>query len=144
MSQLNLTRSILTAVVGILIAAGTVFAQETPPKAQKFDEFTGEADYEDLMARLDNFLIELQQQPNAQGHIIVYRSRRDSAAVSNRIALRAKDYLVRVRRGDAARIQTFDGGMTGCLTYELWIVPPGAEPPPRRFTYKYPLKGSGR
>ena len=144
MSQLNLTRSILTAVVGILIAAGTVFAQETQPKAQKFDEFTGEADYEHLMARLDNFLIELQQQPNAQGHIIVYRSRRDSAAVSNRYALRAKDYLVRVRRGDAARIHTFDGGMTGCLTYELWIVPPGADSPPRRFTYQYPLKGSRR
>ena len=32
--------------------------------------------------------------------------------------------------------------MSGCLLYELWIVPAGAPAPERRFTYQYPLKDS--
>ena len=81
--------------------------------ARKFDEFVGEVDEEDLMARLDNFAIELMNRPNTQGYIIVYRTRRDSPAVSNRHALRAKDYLVNLRHTDRARLTTIDGGMTG-------------------------------
>ena len=45
--------------------------------ARKFDEFVGEVDDEDMLARLDNFAIELMNRPNTQGHIIVYRTRRD-------------------------------------------------------------------
>ncbi len=108
--------------------------------SRKFDEFVGEVDYEDLMARLDNFAIALKDQPNAQGQIIVYRTRRDRPVVSDRYALPAKGYLVNQRHVDRTRLVTADSGMTGCLMYELWIVPLGASPPERRFTYKYPLK----
>jgi hypothetical protein len=115
-----------------------VFAQDAG--SCKVDEFVGEVDSDDLKARLDNFAIALNHQPNALGHIIVYRTRHDPPAVSQRYALRAKDYLVNQRNIDPKTLVTIDGGMTGCLMYELWIVPPGASPPARRFTYKYPLK----
>ena len=133
-------RRFSVALASALVLIGSsVFAQDGAV-SRKFDEFIGEVDYEDLMARLDNFGIELLKQPSAQGQIIVYRSRRDPPSVSEGFALRAKDYLVSQRRIDRNRLMTVDGGMTGCLMYELWIVPSGASPPERRYTYKYPLK----
>lgn len=140
----NPTRSILIAMAVLLIAASGVFAQACPAQSIKFDEFIGEADDEDIKARLDNFEIELRNYPNAQAHIIVYRTRRDSPAVSRQYLSKAKYYLIKERGLDRKRIVAVDGGMTGCLMYELWIVPAGAIPPTRRYTYKYTLKESRR
>jgi hypothetical protein len=123
----------------ILTVIPKVSAQDSQP-SRKFDEFIGEVDYEDLLARLDGFAVALQNEPNAQGQIIVYRSRRDAPGISNKYARRAMDYLVKQRSIPRNRLVSVDGGMSGCLTYELWIVPPGSAPPARRFTYKYPLR----
>lgn len=137
----HLICSIVIAMCAV-ISVRDLSAQESKAESKKYDEFIGELDFEDLMARLDFFAIELQKQPNAQGHIIVYRTRSDSPAVGRQHADRAKDYMIKTRGIDPRRILTVDGGMTGCLTYELWIVPPGAPPPTRRFTYQYSLKDS--
>ena len=133
------TFTIPIAMAIVLTFGSSAFAQEGSQASRKIDEFVGEVDYEDLIARLDNFAIELQSQPSALGHIIVYRSRRDPPSVSQRHALLAKNYLVRDRGIARNKLVTVDGGMSGCLMYELWIVPPGAAPHERRFTYKYPL-----
>jgi hypothetical protein len=134
------------AIAVILIIGPSAFAQESSQVSRKIDEFIGEVDRGDLKARLDNFAIELQNQPGALGHVIVYRSRRDPPSISQRYALLARDYLVKQRGIARNRLVTVDGGRSGCLMYELWVVPPGAAPPERRFTYKYPLEGrtSGR
>ena len=42
---------------------------------RKFDEF-GDINCEDEMARLDNFAIQLQQEPSWRGYIIFYGGRR--------------------------------------------------------------------
>ena len=128
------------AMIVVLTLCLSTLAQEGSQASRKIDEFIGEVDRGDLKARLDNYAIELQNQPNAFGHIIVYRSRRDPPSVSHRYALWAKDYLVNQRGIDRNKLVTVDGGRSGCLMYELWIVPPGAAPPERRFTYKYPLE----
>lgn len=128
------------ALTSVLIVGPDAFAQETSQTSRRIDEFIGEVDYEDLIARLDNFTIALQNQPNAKGHIIVYRSRRDPPSISHRYALLASDYLVKTRGIDRSRLVAVDGGRSGCLTYELWIVPPGAASPERRFTYRYPIE----
>jgi hypothetical protein len=130
---------ILIAIAVVLISGSTALAQEASPVSRKIDEFIGEVDLGDLKARLDNYAIELQNQPGALGHIIVYRSRRDPPSVSRSHAILAKDYLVKTRGIEGNELVTVDGGMSGCLMYELWIVPPGAAPPERRFTYKYPF-----
>jgi hypothetical protein len=139
--QMNVNRRLvnLSLLLFVVLAICTAVVAQTGA-TRKVDEFVGEVDEEDLLARLDNFAIALNDDPKSQGQIIVYRTRRDGPSVSHRHLLRAKDYLVRQRHIDASRIVTVDGGMTGCLSYELWIVPPGASPPERRFAYKYPLK----
>lgn len=103
---------------------------ENKPAAQKFDEF-GDILSSDLMARLDVFAVQLQNQPTTRGFLIVYRTRRDIAGLNHRLAMRMKDYLVNTRGIESERVVTVDGGIAENLSQELWIVPPGAAPVPR-------------
>jgi hypothetical protein len=105
-----------------------IAAVETPPAASKFDEY-GNVNFNDEKARLDNFAIQLQNNPSAQGYIIAYGGRRQRAGEAQARADRAKNYLVNTRGIDAGRIVTVDGGNRENLTVELWVVPTGAQPP---------------
>jgi hypothetical protein len=111
------------------------FAQTTPLAARKFDEF-GDIQNSDLIARLDNFAIQLQNEPTSKGFILVYRTRRDLPGLNNRLAFRSKDYLVNSRAVSSDRMVTVDGGEADCQTQELWIVPPGTAPTPRGDAYQ--------
>ena len=110
------------------------FAQTNPQAARKFDEF-GDVQTSDLMARLDNFAIQLQNEPTVKGFILVYRSRRDLPGLSNRYAMRSKGYLINSRGLSKERVIAVDGGEADCLTQEFWIVPPGTTPVPRSDAY---------
>ena len=96
----------------------------TPP-AVKFDEY-GNIRFNDEKARLDNYAIQLQNQPGSQGYIIAYGS---CAGEAEARAQRAKDYLVNTRGIDASRLVTVDGGCRSDLAVELWVVPTGATAP---------------
>ena len=96
--------------------------------ARKIDEY-GNIRFNDEKARLDNFAIELQNDPTSQGYLICYGGRRGRAGEAQRRCDRAKDYLVTTRGISADRIVTVDGGYRENLTVELWIVPQGATPP---------------
>lgn len=98
---------------------------EAPRVPRKFDEY-GNIRFNDEKARLDNFAIQLQNEPTAQGHIIGYGS---CGTEGQTRANRAKDYLVNTRGIDASRIVVVDGGCMPELKVELWIVPSGATPP---------------
>src|SRR5207302_9081239 len=91
----------------------------------KFDEY-GNIRFNDEKARLDNFAIQLQNEPTAQGYIIAYGT--CDAEGQNR-ANRAKDYLVNTRGIDGGRIVVVDGGCMPELKVELWVVSSGATPP---------------
>jgi hypothetical protein len=95
------------------------------PLPTKFDEY-GNIKFNDEKARLDNFAIQLQNQPTAQGYILAYGS---CAGEAQSRADRAKNYLVNTRGIDAGRIMTVDGGCRSDLAVELWIVPSGATAP---------------
>lgn len=109
-------------------------APQNTPVARKIDEF-GDILYSDLIARLDNLAIELQNEPNARGFLIAYRTRRDLPGLSNRLALGMRSYLVNERGISAERIIAVDGGVASCLTRELWIAPVGTAPTPRSDAY---------
>jgi hypothetical protein len=97
-----------------------------PPRPPtKFDEY-GDIRFNDEKARLDNYAIQLQNDPTAQGYIIAYGN---CAGAAQARADRAKDYLVNTRGIDAGRLTTIDGGCRADLTVELWLVPSGATPP---------------
>ena len=96
-----------------------------PPLARKFDEY-GNIRFNDEKARLDNFAIQLQNEPTAQGYIIGYGS---CDAEGQTRANRAKDYLVNTRGIDGGRLVVVDGGCLPELLVQLWVAPQGAVAP---------------
>ena len=102
-----------------------------PPSPRKFDEFESIA-FDDDKARLDAFTIELQNNPDAQGYIIMYQGT-DKASMRSRkvdvLSKRTLDYLVKARGIDPRRIVITNWGTRPKTTYELWLIPPGAQPP---------------
>jgi diadenosine tetraphosphate (Ap4A) HIT family hydrolase len=125
----------LLAICLVLFFSSLLQAQSSGQAARKFDEF-GDIQMSDLKARLDNFAIQIQQEPGTRGFIITYRSHRDLPGLSSRLASPAKEYLINNRLIPAERIVTVDGGEAECLMYEFWIVPAGAAPKPRGDAYQ--------
>ncbi|HEX8282530.1 MAG TPA: hypothetical protein VF588_04210 [Pyrinomonadaceae bacterium] len=93
-----------------------------------FDEY-GNIKFDDEKARLDNFAIELQNDPTAEGYLTCYGGRRGYEGEARRRCERAKNYVATVRGIEPARIVTVDGGFRTDLTVRLTIVPAGAAPP---------------
>lgn len=98
------------------------------PVPTKFDEFPSVA-FDDDKARLDNFAIEMQNSPDAQGYIFVYGGRTSRAGQADRLAERTRNYLVQTRGIDASRLVIVNGGYRETDGFEMWLVPQGAEPP---------------
>ena len=126
--------AVVVAAISWVMFSSIAFAQTSDSAARKFDEF-GDIQASDLIARLDNLAIQLQNEPNAKAFLVVYRTRRDLPGLSNRYAHRMEGYLVQTRGVSQQRIVTVDGGEASCLIQELWIVPPGATPKPRDDAY---------
>ena len=85
---------------------------------------------DDLKARLDNFAIELNNDPSTTAYVIIYPT---GSAKSDKVRTLVRDYLVSTRGIDPSRIVFLQGrsGDEGCV--ELWLVPKGATPPtPKR------------
>jgi hypothetical protein len=106
-------------------ASCTTGIRPAPKTPVKFDEY-GDIKFNDEKARLDNYAIQLQNDPGAQGYIIAYGNCEGAAEAR---ANRAKDYLVNTRGIDAGRLVTVDGGCRYELKVELWLVPTGATAP---------------
>lgn len=96
--------------------------------SRKFDEFP-DISRNDEKARLDNFGIELQNDPTATGYVIVYPGRSSKRAEVQDHFGRVVDYLVNSRGMDASRIKTIEGPKRDQLHVELWLTPQGATPP---------------
>lgn len=79
--------------------------------------------------RLGDYAQLLRRFSSAQGHIIAYAGKNAAAGEANRLAERAKNYLVKSRGIKPARLITIDGGYREKCTVELYIVPPGVAPP---------------
>ena len=104
-------------------ASCTTGVKPPPEPARKFDEY-GNIRFNDEKARLDNYAIQLQNEPGSTGVIIVYGSCEGEAQQRGD---RAKDYLVNTRGIEAGRITVIDGGCRSDLTVQLWIVPSGCD-----------------
>ena len=97
-------------------------------KPHKFDEYYDIA-RNDEKARLDNYAIQLQQEPGSQGYVIVYPSRKAGATQAQARAQRIVDYLVNTRGIDSHRVVVTMGPAREEWLFELWVVPEGAPPP---------------
>ena len=103
-------------------------ARQQPATARMIDSF-GEIQWSDLMARLDNFAIELQNEPGARGIVLAYAVKHKFPGWPIRRAYASVDYLINTRGIDAARLSAANGGLRDKVGFELWVVPPGAETP---------------
>jgi hypothetical protein len=83
----------------------------------------------DEKARLDNFGIELQNDPTATGYVVVYPGRKSRRREVQDHFGRVIEYIVTSRQIDKSRIRTIEGPKKDELHVELWIVPQGATPP---------------
>jgi hypothetical protein len=93
-----------------------------------FDNY-GDIKFEDEQARLDNFAIQLTNEPLSSGHILISAGQETFEKEAEERLSRAKSYLADVRGIDPNRIVTVDCGFSRELTAQLWIVPVGAAPP---------------
>ena len=136
---MNLMKA-LSAILLSCVFGAFVFAQsdavevenaenKTPNEAIKVDDFGRAGDCE-FSGRVDNFLTQLQNNPSAMGYIIVYKDKSGLPARNDaNSGLKRIENQLRFRNFDESRIIITDGGFRAELAYELWLVPPGAEPP---------------
>lgn len=128
--------AVVLLLTSVTLTAQDVSEERAPvvseePSARKIDEF-GRANGCDHGARLDGFAIVLMNNPDNAGYVIVYGPRGETAGSANYRAQITRDYLTQSRGIDPARITTVNGGRykeRGESFAELWLVPPGAEPP---------------
>jgi len=85
----------------------------------------GEISWNDEKARLDNFAIQLINEPNQVGYVIVNVGLVSCKGEAQARALRAKNYMVRVREVPESRIIWRDIGYRDSLEVSLWLVPLG-------------------
>lgn len=93
----------------------------------RFDEYVGAP--ADEKKRLDNFAAVLGQDAAQQGYVLVYAGRRSRRTDAEVTATRIRNYLVKIKKLDAGRIVTINGGHRAQATVELYLVPSGAVPP---------------
>jgi hypothetical protein len=122
--------------IGLLISVlpTGLFGGEPDVIFRKFDEF-GDINCEDEMARLDNFAIQLQAEPDKIGVMIFYGGRHFRGRLPKRgeaaaRAARLKPYLVERRGLRADQVLVFDGGYAEEWHVTLWIAPRGMMPTP--------------
>ena len=97
-------------------------------EGRRFDEFPDIA-RNDEKARLDNFAIELQNDPTATAYVIVYPGKHGKRGEVQEHSGRVVEYLVNSRGLDSHRIVTIVGPKRDQLRVELWLTPQGATAP---------------
>lgn len=140
------------AVAGFLIGALSlaIFAQDiaaedtqNPKTTRLVDEFGKVTDC-DLSARVDNFFIQLNNAPEAVGYVILYKgvdwlpADLESNPIRSRITRN-----IAFRKYDGSRLVFVDGGFRESFSTELFLVPPGGEPPQPSNTIPVPAKPKG-
>lgn len=99
-----------------------------PIVGRKFDEFR-ELARNDEKARLDNYAIDLQNDPSSTAYVIIYPRKGSQSGQVETQKKRVVDYLVNSRGFDAGRIITIIGPQREYMTVELWTLPKGGAPP---------------
>lgn len=95
--------------------------------ARLVDQF-GSVRSNEEKARLDNYAVELNNDPSSMGYVIVY-GRTSRPGEAKKRADRIKQYLSYYRGIDMKRLVSLDHCILSRLEVRLWIVPRGAKPP---------------
>jgi hypothetical protein len=112
-----------------MFASPALLANGDSPN-RKFDEF-GDIKCEDEYARLDNFVLQLQNMPSSRGAIVFFVGKMAADKLPKRgeaeaRAERITSYLTKRRGIPAASIVVMNGGYDSNFHVQLWVVPPEA------------------
>src|SRR6185369_1672753 len=92
-----------------------------------FDEY-GDISFEDEKARLDNFAIQLANEPLLRGQILMSAGQETFKNETRERLARARSYLVNVRHVDPNRLATHDCGFAKDLRIRLMLATVGVPP----------------
>lgn len=101
------------------------------PDNYKCDDFELE-NMDSLKARIDNCVIKIQSDPDSQMYIIIYPGSDRASLTRNtyeKTAARTREYLVKTRNVDPARVTIIQGPTKPRTSLEVWVIPPGAPLP---------------
>lgn len=120
MKQVSLSLSIFLSTSVMLVA-------QSAPNAFVADELTNELCSEAIKARIDGFIVKLNENPSAQVIIVGSADKHIPGRYSHYGPTMQKAFEFRhVPRAQLAFIQAKDGDK---MNFQFWIVPRGAEPP---------------
>ena len=106
----------------------TASVEEKGAPAVKFGEYVTR-DLSANKAKLDEFVLALLNDPEAQGYVIAYGGKTSRPEDAQKAVDNATDYTMNTRKMDGARTLAGVGGYREEPTIELWIAPPGGAPP---------------
>ncbi|HWS85793.1 MAG TPA: hypothetical protein VN282_02285 [Pyrinomonadaceae bacterium] len=123
----------------LLMSAAAALGALAPParaqdaqtaEARKVDEY-GRIGHCDMTARLDNFAVELQNDPGAKAVLVGYDPKGKGRGRAGWNLKVGRYYLVNARGIEPSRVAVVNGGSREGdeAATELWLVPEGAEPP---------------
>jgi hypothetical protein len=112
-------RCVFLATLLFLVGNDGLAQQVAADQTHKVDEFSG-AGWESAMAHLDSFVVELQNNPNEVGVVMVYGGNHRRRGEAKAWSACIKDYLTKRRGIPANRLIMIDGGYRQTLTVELW------------------------
>jgi hypothetical protein len=106
------------------------FIEPPPPpiEAYQCDVFESKSQ-DDNKARFDNCVLRVNSTPNSQIYVILYQGTDKRSLSVERLKRQTLDYFVKTRGIDPRQIVVTEGGNRPRTTVEIWIVPPGAQPP---------------
>ena len=125
-----MTRILLLALLFVSPLAARAIPTTPAPDVFWFDRY-GNIRWEDEEARLDNFVIQLFNEPNYTGYIYIQAGRHSCRGEAVARAIRAREYLMKVRHFPWNRLAWRDLGYGDNFEVTLWLFPSGA--PPRYF-----------
>lgn len=98
------------------------------PKPYQCDIFEAK-NRDDIKARYDNCVIRVQETPNSQLYVILYQGTEKGSPKVDVLSKMTLDYFVKSRGVDPRNIVITKWGSRPRTTVEVWVVPPGAQPP---------------
>lgn len=108
--------------------ASTIVEKPPVDECDKFDDFISVA-FDDDKARFDSLSIRLKSAPDSHAYITIYAGRTSRAGQAGMLSRRTTNYLVTDRGIDTDRFEIVDGGYRETDFFEIWICPPGKNPP---------------
>lgn len=114
-------------VPAILFISFQTYSGQEQLNSRLIDEF-GKLCSEELMARYDSFLGQLQNDPSAEGHIVFYGNR-STEGKNLKFVGYLKEFYPTVRGFDKTRILLTRGENQNEMKTQFWLVPAGAIPP---------------